>query len=34
MHTIVLPLKANALDLQIVSESLVIVGKLRDAAAG
>jgi transposase len=34
MHTIVLPLQANARDLQIASESLNIVGKLRNAALG
>ena len=34
MHTIVLPLQANARDLQIASESLSIVGKLRNAALG
>jgi transposase len=34
MHTIILPLKTNARDLQIVSESLNIVGKLRNAALG
>ena len=34
IHTVVMPLKANARDLKIVSEALIIVGKLRNAALG
>ena len=34
MHTVVLPLQANDRDIQIVSEALGIVGKLRNAALG
>jgi len=34
MHTVVLPLKASARDIQIVSEAMSIAGKLRNAAMG